>query len=448
VELSQPAVSDSDRVAPVSIPNWRNFFASSLDNAYFAAILCAAAAIWLTWTLADVSRLFNEVGFQGGQNDFACYYTWAYAMRDGINPYTTDLRETALKLGLAMDPVARADYPPTFILFVEPFTLASFETAYWIWAGLNLAALVLALLLLFGSYSRLSAHSVFALTALALFYRPAIEPDLYEGQPHTILLAMLVAASICFRRRKDFVGGIILALAGLLRIFPLFLVGYLIAKRRWRAVFFTALGLVIGSAATMAVIGMPRALAFGARLTHVATGDFLAVNHLSGDSRLINIDSFVSRLFWQIASADPALDWIRRLLALAAQITLLGLTLRATAASRPERGHDLFAFALWIVTAALLSPTAWVHYMVLFLFGFAVLATAAIHGEASSLAIWLGLASFLPMVFLNLADICIRALPPLPQHLLRTNLFAVLALLAYASVWRLTTEPPAVGDYA
>jgi hypothetical protein len=214
-------------------------------------------------------------------------------------------------------------------------------------------------------------------------------------------------------------------------------------KRRWRAVFFTTLALVIGAAATMAVIGMPRTLAFGGRLTYVASGAFLAANYLTGDSRLINLDATISRLFWEITGTgwNGPIDWIRRLLVTLAEIALLALTIRATPTNRSGRDDDC-AFALWVATAALLSPTAWVHYMVLLLAPFAVLAVAAIRGQASPLAIWLGLASFLLLSFLTPAfDMLLAALPALPAYWLNTNFYALLTLLAYASAWRLTTGP-------
>jgi len=421
----------------------RGFVAACLDNWYVAAILCAAAVLWTVSTLADAGARFKEVGFSCDQTDFACYYTWAYAMGHGVNPYTNDLRDTALKVGTAMDKQDRADYPPTFILCFEPLTLLSFDTAYWIWTGLNLAALLLSLLLLLGVDSGLTASAVLALTALALFYRP-IGGNLNMGQPHAILLAMMVAASVCFRRRKDLAGGSILAVAGLLKVYPLFLVGYLLFKQRWRAVFFTVLGLAIGVAATAAAIGIPRTVAFGGRLTYFAN-DVLVVSHLTTDPRLINIDAFVSRLFWQITGTDAG----RRLVVLFAEITSLGLSAYATAVSRIRRDHDQAAFALWVVTAALLAPRAWAHYMILLLFLFATLAVAAIRGKASSLAIWLGLVSFFLGCLLPLLDIFDAILPPAPANWLETNWLALLTLLAYASAWRLTTQketrsPPSI----
>ena len=437
--LSAPA--GAARKRPLTL---RGFVVSCLDNWYVAAILCSAALLWTVSSLAGTRHHFNEVGWRCDQTDFACYYTWAYAMADGVNPYTSDLRDEALKLGTAMNKQDRADYPPTFILCLEPLTLLPFATAYWIWTGLNLAALVLSLLLLLGADSGLTASAVFALAALALFWRPILG-NLYMGQPHAILLAMMVVASLCFRRGKDLAGGLLLAAAGLLKVYPLFLVGYLLFKHRWRAVFFTALGLVIGGVATAAAVGIPRTVAFGGRLNRLGS-DYLAVNHLTGDGRLINIDAFVSRLFWQITGTDAG----RRLVVLFAQIALLGLSAYATAVSRKRREHDQAAFALWVVTAALLAPSAWVHYMLLLLFAFAVLAAAAIRGEASSLAIWLGAVSFLLDSFLmRPLAILIDACPPVLSDWLSTNALAVLTLLAYASAWRLTTQketrsPPSI----
>ncbi len=433
---SLSALAGAFRKRPLTL---RGFVASSLNNWYVAAILCGAALLWTASTLAGARTHFNEAGWLCGETDFACYYTWAYAMANGVNPYTSDLRDTALKLGVTIDRQNRADYPPTFLLCFEPLTLLPFDTAYWMWTGLNIAALLLALALLLWAESGLTTSAVVALVGLALIYEP-IRGVLYMGQPHTILLAMMVVASLCFRRGKDGAGGLILAIAGLLKVYPLFLVGYLLLKHRWRAVFFTAFGLVLGAAATSATIGIPLTLDFGRRLTRYAR-DFLVVNHLTGDPRIINIDAFVSRAFWQITgtNAGAATDWARHLLVSSAQITLLGLSAYATAVSRTKRNHDQSAFALWIVTAVLLTPPAWVHYMVLLLFLFAILAAAAIRGQASSLAIWLGLASFLPASFLLLPLVAIVNLfPAALTHWFWTNWWAILTLLAYASAWQLT----------
>ncbi len=432
---------NTDRVQLPSPSRLRGWVVFGLGNPYVAAILCAVALLWTVSTLAEIRDRFDEFGFRGDQNDFVCYYIWAAAMRENVNPYVTDLRETALKFGLAMGHEARADYPPTFVLCLEPLTLLSFKTAYWLWLALNGAALVLVFFLLLGKESGLSVTTGLTLAALAVLYKPFLG-NLGWGQPHTILLAMMVMAGRWFRQGKDARGGFILAFAGLLKVYPLFLVGYLIVTRRWRATFFTVLGVATLTAATVALIGSASSVAFAGRLVARARGDFLAAYNLTLDPRLIDIGAVVSRLFAQLAGGGPdaATDWIRQLLVRLAQIALLGLTAYATAQSRTTPGRDERAFALWTAAAVLLSPTAWVHYIVVLLFPLLVLAVAAIRGQASSLAIWLGATGFFLSRFPVIFNLLYPFMPLPLGYALDQNYAAVMAFLIYASAYRLTTE--------
>jgi len=101
--------------------------------------------------------------------------------------------------------------------------------------------------------------------------------------------------------------------------------------------------------------------------------------------------------------------------------------------------------------------------MILLLVPFAVLAAAAIRGQASSSAIWLGAASFF-LVILSVPHGFLVSLPPRfslldysvpfftvlaaisPRWLLKSltdNWFFALTMLAYASAYQLTIEQPA-----
>ena len=277
-----------------------------------------------------------------------------------------------------------------------------------------------------------------------------------------ILLLMIVVAWLYFQQGKDLTGGLILAFAGLLKIYPLFLVGYLAVRRRWKALFVVAAGLLIGSAVAVALIGTSLSFEFVDRLLDNLSGRWLASVHALGSPSLVNLDTFISRLFWELTSTrwNGPIDWIRRLLVMLAQAALFALTVRATLTSGRERSKDHAAFALWMALTALLAPTAWVHYMALLLVLFAVLAAAAIRGQASTLAMCLGGASFflvivsVPHDFLvslpsrfSLLDysvpffaILAKVLPQLLLTFLANSWFFALTIMAYASAYRLTTE--------
>ena len=55
--------------------------------------------------------------------DYSIYYSSALAMRQGMNPYTTDLTPLAHSLGFELDKINHATDPPTFVMCFVPLTL-------------------------------------------------------------------------------------------------------------------------------------------------------------------------------------------------------------------------------------------------------------------------------------------------------------------------------------
>lgn len=87
---------------------------------------------------------------------------------------------------------------------------------------------------------------------------------------------------------------------------------------------------------------------------------------------------------------------VRRAAVVVAELLILALTVRATLrSSKLSDNSDDHVIGLWIVTAVLIAPTAWFHYMVLLLFPFAVLVRQLLRGAASPRAAWLAVASYL-----------------------------------------------------
>src|ERR1700694_4215969 len=70
--------------------------------------------------------------------DFSVYYASAWAMRQLLNPYKTDIAQIANEIGLDTNTINRATDPPTFLVCFEPLTLMSPRRAYWTWTWLNL----------------------------------------------------------------------------------------------------------------------------------------------------------------------------------------------------------------------------------------------------------------------------------------------------------------------
>jgi hypothetical protein len=140
-------------------------------------------------------------------------------------------------------------------------------------------------------------------------------------------------------------------------------------------------------------------LAAGGLLTLVLVGvhtslDFVrAVDYVTRPRWLIQkenvaLSAFIMRLFRAFgATPTPSMEIARQAVTSAARLDILGLTIQATVKSRPNQVHDdSAALSVWFPAMILLSPTAWVHYLVILLFPYAAMLESASRGHASTRA--------------------------------------------------------------
>lgn len=348
----------------------------------------AFAALWLAASLFAIV-IAKALPAKATQWDFSVYYVSALMMREGGNPYRTSLRPLGDRLGLKTEALDRNTDPPSFILCFEPLTLLRPWPAYWVWIGLNLMALAAAIALLLRREPRLSAPAALMIVALVILYPPLGE-HLVWAQSKLPILLMLVLMLRWLEQGRDVAAGLILAGAGLLRVFPLLLIVYLALLRRWRVIGWTVIGLTVGGIATLALVGLERSLSFLYALPFLGERKWIL---LPGN---IAVGSFVSRIFWDFLGARPGStsDLVRRAAAIVAQLILLGFTLRATLVAKPREGNIGRTFALWVAAAVMLSPAAWFYDMVLLMIALVEMAAAAPAGTLSRRALLAGLASY------------------------------------------------------
>ena len=215
--------------------------AAVLTRPEMIAFLCLVA-------MARVWSICDELPARAARWDFSIYYMSAMAVRHGLNPYQTDFDRVGKSLGLEAGEIHHATDPPTFLLSMEPFAAMRERTAFYTWVGLNAIFLAAALALLFGKSSGLGGRSGLALGALAVMY-PPIYYHFFFAQSKIPLLLVLVLMMRSMEHGWDRGAGLCLALASLLRAFPLLLIGYLAIQRRWRVLVWTFIGLGIGGLA-------------------------------------------------------------------------------------------------------------------------------------------------------------------------------------------------------
>ena len=346
------------------------------------------AVIWICALLVLMGTLSKMPG-QWHRRDFSNYYESAWALRHGIDPYSTSLTPIGEQLSLETNWLVHASETPPFLLCFEPLTWLRPKVAFWIWTAINFSALAIAMYLLLAHRPSLTGRTALLLAGLMLMSAP-VNLNFYWGQSQLMILALMAAAMRAMERKRDGAAGLLIGAAALLRAYPLLLVGYFVFRRKWRAVIFATVGIAAGGFATVAILGLSQTLSF----VHGALWltDYRVVNRVDD----LSLGPFVSRMFWAITGTAPGspVDWGRRAAIATADVVVLGLTIRATLADARRRDPDWRIYSLWIATAIMLTPVGWHHYLVLLAIPFVQMVAAA-QGRSGSRAIWMAASAYI-----------------------------------------------------
>jgi Glycosyltransferase family 87 len=309
----------------------------------------------LLWTLAAICAvlLLRELPWAvgGDYRDFGAYYLPADLLRRKINPYAgTSWGDT-----------------PSWLLCFEPLTMLARFTAYKLWFFVNLAAFAITLILLLRQCA-MEATDKWILAALIVLY-PPIACNFWFAQSEVFLLFLLVLFILELQHGRDVSAGMILAAASLLRAYPVGLIGYLAARRKWKAVGYTIIGCIGGMTITIALVG-----------TEVVTTYILniigphSLNQPMGFLRHptnLSLSWFVRFLLlhgFGIAELSPLAS------SLALIAGLLAAAFAFVATWRLDEDFDWRGYSLWVVTVSILSPIMWGQFMVCFVIVFVAIA--------------------------------------------------------------------------
>jgi chromate transport protein ChrA len=193
----------------------------------------------------------------------------------------------------------------------------------------------------------------------------------------------------------------------------------------------------------------------------------------------VALGAIVSHIFWYSAAhhlgplagigahLEPRTDLVRRVMVSIAEFVVLALTVSATfrtssGSLRSSESGDESVIALWAVSAIMLTPTAWIHYLVILLIPYAVLLRGELNGEAAPLAARLGLASFVVGELMLTVDLMPAIVPSSATLKLQDIEFwatligwPICLLLAYAAIYlqalgtkRRPAQPAAIAEAA
>ena len=285
--------------------------------------------------------------------DFGAFYAWAYAARIGLNPYSPDaVMPLASRLGVRAVP---ANYPPPFILAIEPLSLIPRIPAFWLWHGINLCLLLIAVWLLVADLDNSRKRVGFA--GAALLYGP-VTASLFWGQVEPFVLLMLVLALRNSEARRDFASGIAVGLAALCKIYPIVLLGYFLLSRRWTVVVSTGLTILGGILLSLIAFGGEVHADFIHQLLRTA-GDKFWPNTMNA-----SLSAVVAKSLWLMAGPNisPGLKVLRIALIVLAASVVLAMTVRGTLRAK-RRDNDSIGFGLWVAATVLFTPVVWPHHL-------------------------------------------------------------------------------------
>ena len=239
-----------------------------------------------------------------------------------------------------MAPEDPFQYAPQFLLWPRA-TIAitqDYQAIRLVWFGINVTLCMAAVLLLsFWVGGRVGAVSAL-LSPFVLIAFPTLHNFQY-GQFHFATIALAVLAMLAFARRHPAIGGTLLAVSILSKLFPALLLVPLALQRRWRELSWTAAAGAVLTLVTLGVAGMAPFLAF-------------ADYHVP---RLLDGSAFAFGEAWPEV-AELLVAGNQGIPGIFDKLTAMGLPV---AASLSARAGELYGLALLMVGASIgLRPNA------------------------------------------------------------------------------------------
>lgn len=308
-------------------------------------------------------------------SDFATFYGAARCFDDGRNPYDP----AALESESGFEGwVGRYFYPPPFAAcFVRPLARLPLAIARRIWVVFEAAAYLTAALLLGRSWGKTRFERGLVL-AVFLPYAPIVL-DLKLGSVSGFLLLLLVAFVLHFEKAQKTRAALSLAAATLLKLSPLFVAAYLLARGQWR---FVGRCLVCGLALVAVCLpwtGVDAYVEYFTRVVpHLATANFSWFTNQS-------VDAYWGRILLSNPDTTPWLHapGLHRAVTWSLNLVLLAGLLALARRTGPRATSFAWEIGAVLIVALLVPRVTWEYMFVLALPAFVLWLLEAVRRRVS-----------------------------------------------------------------
>jgi hypothetical protein len=199
---------------------------------------------------------WNGVSRSSNSSDFQDYYSASQLFMTGEDIYAFEdivkaksqihsfedifKSEMAPLLEKLMNQTGSYIYPPTFAFLLIPISILEYPTASLLFSLINFFSLVISCYIIFKYFQPKIAQNTLllaSLLALLLNFR-FLENHVNNNQVGFLLLLLIM---ISITTKKNFVSGICLSLAIIIKLTPAVFLVYFFWKRRWSAIIYTFL---------------------------------------------------------------------------------------------------------------------------------------------------------------------------------------------------------------
>lgn len=195
-------------------------------------------------------RLFTSMaafGRESLQLDFSAFYTAGQSLNHGYPVYENNiLRTPPVWDGAAFYKHSRFLYPPLVATLFRPWALLPYKVAKHIWMLFNLICVYYTVFIVSSliHLKRNAANYLILGISVALFYPTLIY--LERGQIDAVVLVLiLLSVKLTIKNdRPQYTPGLILAAATLFKLHCIFLIPFLLIKRKWKPLQGYILGLI------------------------------------------------------------------------------------------------------------------------------------------------------------------------------------------------------------
>jgi alpha-1,2-mannosyltransferase len=284
--------------------------------------------------------------------------------------------------------------PPFYGMLLLPYGRLEVQTALDLHRALGVGLYLAGATMLFRLFRpNLGASPALAAVAVVMGLTQPSFDSLAYGQIDIVLLALMIATLLGLRGGRPALAGLAIAVAGLLKLYPLVLVVFLAVRREWRAIVWTGAWLIALNGLSVAVLGWHEHVVYATQvLPRIGGGTGWVENQ--------TLNGFLSRLMLGALRPEPVHD--RGLDALTGAGFVVMAALSAWTAGRPsDRRSSLFAlqFGLFLVLMVMAVPAAWIHYETVTVLAFLILVWHAANtplgkGSAFAAALAFGLVAY------------------------------------------------------